>query len=580
MNQRIATIYLDGNSLSVDALMLLGTGKYKIELTESAIASVEESRRVIEELVARDDVIYGVNTGFGLFSTVKIQRDQINQLQYNLITSHSSAVGETLNLEATRRMFGARINVLAKGHSGIRPETLKQIVDAFNHDCIPLVPEQGTVGASGDLCHLSHLALGLIGQGQMWDPEEKKYNFAGDVLKKFNLSPLQLQAKEGLAMINGTQFITGVGTEAVAKANRLVKSADYIAAYTISALRGTEAAFSPEIHETRPHPGQILSATHIRLLMHNANGFKSEIREKYKVAVQDAYSMRCAPQVHGIVHDTIRFVTSIFTTELNSATDNPMIFAKQEKIISGGNFHGEYPAKALDYLSIATHELGSISERRIERLMNHTLNGGLPWFLVQNGGMNSGFMISHCTAASLVAENRALCHPASVDSISTSASKEDHVSMGGWAARKAVKIAKNAEYILAIELMCSTQAFDFLRPEKTTPPLEALYDLVRKHVKPLENDRVLSSDIETIVGLIRDGSVVETIERVLHDHAIDIPEMNKTITSEQQTPIAVKQTIIEPFVAPARSFDSIYLFAAGFLAGVIGYSMLTSKKSS
>ncbi|XP_048114047.1 histidine ammonia-lyase isoform X2 [Alosa alosa] len=403
-------------------------------------------------------------------------------------------------------LLALRINVLAKGYSGISLETLHAMVQAFNASCLSFVPEKGTVGASGDLAPLSHLALGLMGEGKMWSPKsgwaDAKY-----VLEAHGLKPVSLKPKEGLALINGTQMITSLGAEAVERAEAIARQADIIAALTLEVLKGTTKAFDSDIHKLRPHPGQTQVALHFRSLL-DSDHHPSEIAESHRFCdrVQDAYTMRCCPQVHGVVNDTIDFAKNIINTEINSATDNPMVFSERGETISGGNFHGEYPAKALDYLAIGIHELASISERRIERLCNPSLSE-LPAFLVSEGGLNSGFMIAHCTAASLVSENKVLCHPSSVDSLSTSAATEDHVSMGGWAARKALRVVENVEQVLAIELLAACQGIEFLRPLRTTTPLERVYDLVRSKVKPWMKDRFMAPDIEATHRLLLDQKV-------------------------------------------------------------------------
>ncbi|TSK13456.1 Histidine ammonia-lyase [Bagarius yarrelli] len=374
--------------------------------------------------------------------------------------------------------------------------------------CLSFVPEKGTVGASGDLAPLSHLALGLMGEGKMWSP---KSGWA--------------DAKYGLALINGTQMITSLGAEAVERAESIARQADIIAALTLEVLKGTTKAFDSDIHELRPHPGQKEVALRFRALL-DSDHHPSEIAESHRFCdrVQDAYTMRCCPQVHGIVNDTIAFVKSIMNTEINSATDNPMVFAERGETISGGNFHGEYPAKALDYLCIGVHELASISERRIERLCNPSLSE-LPAFLVNEGGLNSGFMIAHCTAAALVSENKVLCHPSSVDSLSTSAATEDHVSMGGWAARKALRVIEHVEQVLAIEMLAACQGIEFLRPLRTTTPLEKVYDLVRSVVKPWMKDRFMAADIETAHRLLIDQKVWNVAKPYIEKYCTEhVPE--------------------------------------------------------
>ncbi|XP_075998462.1 histidine ammonia-lyase [Genypterus blacodes] len=499
-------IYLDGNTLTSTDLVNLGRGLYKIKLTPEAEKKVVKSRELLDTIVKENRVVYGITTGFGKFARTVIPVSKLKELQENLVRSHSAGVGNPLSPERTRMLLALRINVLAKGHSGISLETLRSMIQAFNASCLSFVPEKGTVGASGDLAPLSHLALGLMGEGKMWSPKsgwaDAKY-----VLDAHGLKPISLRPKEGLALINGTQMITSLGAEAVERAQAIARQADIIAALTLEVLKGTTKAFDSDIHSLRPHPGQIEVAQRFRSLL-DSDHHPSQIAESHRFCdrVQDAYTMRCCPQVHGVVVDTINFVQNIINTEINSATDNPMVFAERGETISGGNFHGEYPAKALDFLAIAVHELASISERRIERLCNPSLSE-LPAFLVNEGGLNSGFMIAHCTAASLVSENKVLCHPSSVDSLSTSAATEDHVSMGGWAARKALRVVEHVEQVLAIELLAACQGIEFLRPLRTTTPLEKVYDLVRSVVKPWIKDRFMSPDIEAIHRLLLDQKV-------------------------------------------------------------------------
>ncbi|CAJ1056356.1 histidine ammonia-lyase [Xyrichtys novacula] len=526
-------ICLDGNSLTSTDLVNLGRGLYKIKLTPEAEKKVVQSRELLDTIVKENKVVYGITTGFGKFARTVIPVSKLKELQENLVRSHSAGVGNPLSPERTRMLLALRINILAKGHSGISLETLHAMIQAFNASCLSFVPEKGTVGASGDLAPLSHLALGLMGEGKMWSPKsgwaDAKY-----VLEAHGLKPISLKPKEGLALINGTQMITSMGAEAVERAQAIARQADIIAALTLEVLKGTTKAFDSDIHSLRPHPGQIEVAQRFRSLL-DSDHHPSQIAESHRFCdrVQDAYTMRCCPQVHGVCNDTIKFVQNIINTEINSATDNPMVFAERGETISGGNFHGEYPAKvcilsvknqclleilfslsykgflflkALDFLAIAVHELASISERRIERLCNPSLSE-LPAFLVNEGGLNSGFMIAHCTAAALVSENKVLCHPSSVDSLSTSAATEDHVSMGGWAARKALRVVEHVEQVLAIELLAACQGIEFLRPLRTTTPLEKVYELVRSVVKPWIKDRFMSPDIEAIHRLILDQKV-------------------------------------------------------------------------
>eukprot|EP00002_Diphylleia_rotans_P025988 TRINITY_DN515_c0_g1_i1.p1 TRINITY_DN515_c0_g1~~TRINITY_DN515_c0_g1_i1.p1 ORF type:complete len:464 (-),score=99.01 TRINITY_DN515_c0_g1_i1:561-1952(-) len=405
------SLYLDGESLTPEELYDAASLKYKLVIKDDAWDRMKASRLMVESILARGEVAYGINTGFGNFASVVIPPEELQILQENLIRSHSAGVGNPLPLERARMLLVLRVNVLCKGNSGIRPETVKKLVDCFNKGIVAYVPEKGTVGASGDLAPLAHLALGLIGEGKLWDPQLNTWCPALETLTRHSIEPIKLAAKEGLSLINGTQFITALGVEALVRAERACKQADVIAALSLEVLRGSVKPFNAEVHRARPHPGQKLAASILRALMHDeehdTQDCYSEIGHSHENCskVQDSYTLRCLPQVHGIVHDTIQFVRGIITTEMNSATDNPMVFASTGKIISGGNFHGEYPAKALDYLAIGIHEISSMSERRIERLCNPALSE-LPAFLVEKGGLNSGFMIAHCTAAALVSENK------------------------------------------------------------------------------------------------------------------------------------------------------------------------------
>ena len=510
-------IFLDGETVTPQQLVSIGTGKFDVDLTPEAWIRIEASRNLVDKLAAGKNPVYGINTGFGNFATVSIPDDKLAELQENLIKSHAAGCGPVLSVARTRMVLALRINVLAKGFSGIRASTVKTMLTALNKSCLGVIHEKGTLSCSGDLSPLSELALSLLGFGDMWDPTLNRYDFAGDVLKRHGIEPLHLAAKEGLAMINGTQFITALIAESVVRAKNLVKCADIIGAMTLEALKGTPRAFDPKIHAARPHPGQIASAKRLRMLL-NSEQYPSTLNQShfYCNKVQDSYTLRCMPQVHGIAADTVEFVERIIQTEMNSATDNPMIFAETGESISGGNFHGEYPAKAADYLAIGIHELSSISERRIERLINPSLSG-LPAFLVKEGGLNSGFMIAHCTAAALVSENKVLTHPSSVDSIPTSAAKEDHVAMGGMAARKLLEVVENVEIVLGIELLCACQAMEFLRPLQTTKPLETVHELVRTVVRPWDRDRVMQPDIKAAHELIKSGKVVDVVQEFIRD---------------------------------------------------------------
>jgi histidine ammonia-lyase len=436
---------LNGLKLNAEGLSRIAAGE-KVSLNPLALASVSENRAVIDRILAEGRTVYGINTGFGQFATVVIPPDQLQQLQLNLIRSHAAGVGEPLPLDQTRALMAARINCLLRAHSGIRPEPIHLLAACLNKNVLPVVPSQGSVGASGDLAPLAHMALMLVGEGLAWR-DGKQVPGAG-ALKAEGLEPIQLQAKEGLALINGTQLITSLGCLALQRLRNLTSLADEIAALSLEALRGSRAAFDPRIHAARPHPGQIEVAANLRRLL----GETSEIADSHRDChrVQDSYSLRCLPQVHGVARDTLRFAGEILERELNSATDNPMIFTDTQESRSGGNFHGQYPAFACDVLAIICADLASISERRQERMVNPAYSD-LPAFLTEHGGLESGFMMAHVTSAALVSELKGLANPACVDSIPTSAGKEDHVSMGPIAARKLLRAVDGLEQVLAIE---------------------------------------------------------------------------------------------------------------------------------
>ncbi|KDR16028.1 histidine ammonia-lyase-like [Zootermopsis nevadensis] len=543
-------LFLDGNSLSTNDLRQLGKGRYKIKLTHEAEVKVNKARDLVEKILEEKKVVYGITTGFGKFARIVIDSDKLEELQYNLIRSHAAGVGTPLDTQKARMLLALRINVLAKGHSGISLKTLYCLIKAFNASCLSWVPEQGSVGASGDLAPLAHLALGLLGEGKMWSPETGWGN-AQDVLSAHGLSPMRLNAKEGIALINGTQLITSLGAEAVERAFYIARQADVVAALTLEVLKGTSRAFDSDVQMIRPHKGQIAVAKRLRALLHSET-YPSQIAESHRFCnrVQDAYTLRCCPQVHGIVHDTIDFVQGIITVEMNSGTDNPIVFAERGEIISAGNFHGEYPAKVLDYLAVAVHELASMSERRTERLVNPALSE-LPAFLVKDGGLNSGFMLAHCTAAALVSENKALCHPASVDSLSTSAGTEDHVSMGCFAARKAVQVVQNVEKVIAIELLAACQAIEFLRPLKTTVPLEEVYNVVRSVVRPWDKDRYMAPDIEEVTNLLLEEKVWGAVQHhIAYYHAPE--ELETRVFSPTAVMVGEKQRERAKSEAPSK----------------------------
>jgi histidine ammonia-lyase len=439
---------------------------------------------------------------------VKIERKGLAQLQKNLVMSHAAGVGDPLDPAVVRLAMVLRINALAKGHSGVRPLLNDRLVELFNRGIVPVVPRQGSVGASGDLAPLAHLASVLIGEGEAIYQGERLPG--REALNRAGLEPIRLKAKEGLGMINGTQVMTAVGVLGLLKAERLVKIADIVGAATLDALRGTLTAFDPDIQAVRPHPGQMEVSENFHKLM---EGSEITISHKDCPRIQDAYSLRCIPQVHGAVRDVLRYVRNVLTIEINAATDNPLVFPEKDKVESGGNFHGEPVAFALDFMGIAMSELGGISERRIEKLLNPVFSE-LPPFLTDKGGLHSGLMMIQVSAASLASENKILASPASVDSIPTSSDKEDHVSMGTTAARKVHEIIENVEHILAMEILASTQGLYFLEPMKPGIGIQAAYRLIREAVPPIKADRRYHEDIAAIRGLIESGRLLEVVEAV------------------------------------------------------------------
>ena len=462
---------------------------------------MESSRRVIASVLESGAVAYGINTGFGKLSDVQIPSDQLAFLQLNLVRSHCCGVGEPLQNAEVRAMLLLRANVLAKGYSGVRPLVVDTIAAFLNAGIYPVIPSRGSVGASGDLAPLAHLALGLIGEGEVTYRQERMS--AADALQSAGLTPIKLEAKEGLALLNGTQAMCGVGALALFAAQRVVRLADLAGAMSLEALRGTPAAFDARIQKVRPHAGQIAAAQHLVDLLQ-----ESEIRESHRTndpRVQDAYCLRCMPQVHGAVRGALAHVAEVIAVESGAATDNPLIFAAEGDILSGGNFHGAPLALALDYAAIAMTDLISITERRIDRLINPDINEGLPPFLSDSPGLSSGFMIAHVTAAALLSEAKVLAHPASIDSVPTSGGKEDHVSMGMTSALKLRQVVANAELVLAIELMTAAQGLDYRAPLRAAKRVGKAWEVVRSAVPRLREDRVLSGDIEALARLIREG---------------------------------------------------------------------------
>ena len=488
-------IAIDGNTLTLEAMGDVAMGDV-VGLADGVVERVTASRRVVDDILDKGAAVYGINTGFGKLSDVRIKDGDLQSLQYNLVRSHSCGVGDPLSAAATRAMMLLRANVLAKGHSGVRPVVLETLIAMLNAGVHPVIPAKGSVGASGDLAPLAHLALGAIGEGFVLQNGERVP--ASDALERAGIRPLVLEAKEGLALLNGTQAMAAVGGLALLKAEAIAHAADVIGAMTLEALRGTPAAFDARIHDARAHEGQIAVARNLRELLAG-----SGIRESHRdcARVQDAYSLRCMPQVHGAVRDALAHVRRVLSIELNSATDNPLVFPETGEVISGGNFHGEPLALAFDYLATAVAELASIAERRIERLVNPDLSG-LPAFLVAEAGTNSGMMIAQVVAVALVAENKVLAHPASVDSLPTSANKEDHVSMGMTSALKLAQIVDNVQTVLAIELLCAAQGLDFLKPLEAGPRVAAAHRRVREVCAFIEHDVVLADRFEALAPVV------------------------------------------------------------------------------
>jgi histidine ammonia-lyase len=481
---------LTGSGLTLARLAEAADRRSRVVLAPSARRAMTASRRTVEKAIARGATVYGVNTGFGNFADVAIAPGQLAELQRNLVRSHSAGVGDPLSDRVVRAMMVLRANALAKGFSGIRVATVESLLRMLDADILPVVPAQGSVGASGDLAPLAHLALALMGEGLV--RRRGRVLPAGRALREAGLAPVALAAKEGLALVNGVQMSVAVGGLALDRALFLCRVADVAGAASLDAARGSDAAFDPRILSARPHPGAVASAKNLRSLLS-----KSAIRESHRGCgkIQDNYALRCMPQVHGAARDAFEHAREALEREMNSATDNPLVFARGGGIISGGNFHGAPVGLVLDYASIAATDLASISERRIEKLVNPALSG-LPAFLVAEGGLNSGLMMAQVTAAALVSECKVLAHPASVDSIPTSADKEDHVSMSPIAARKFAAIVENLERVLATELLAAFQAMEFLRPLKSSLPLEKIRRALRRVVPAWGNDRVLSEDLE------------------------------------------------------------------------------------
>lgn len=499
-------IHVDGESLTIPDVVKVAREHVEVSLDEDAKQRVVRSREVVEKAVQEGKTVYGVNTGFGDLARVAIEETDLENLQVNLLRSHSSGVGPPFPTDVVRAMMLLRANALAKGFSGVRLEVIETLLAMLNCGVIPIVPQKGSVGASGDLAPLAHMALVLIGEGAAEYNGEKMEG--ANALELAGIEPIKLGAKEGVALINGTQPMTAVGVLTVYDALTLVKDAIIAGAMSLEALRGTRTAFDERIHKIRPHSGQIAIADALMEVLRD-----SEINQSHADCgkVQDAYSLRCAPQVLGASLDAIEYVKTVLDTEINSATDNPLIFPENNDVLSGGNFHGQPIALVMDFLSTALSEIASISERRIYRLTDSKVSGLAP-FLTEGSGLQSGMMIAQYTAAALVSENKTLAHPASVDSIPTSAGQEDHVSMGTIAARHACEILDNVKTVVAIEYLCAAQGLDLLAPLQPSNPLKAAHKIIRKFVDRLHDDRSLTNDIEKIRNLMDSGKIASAVE--------------------------------------------------------------------
>ena len=504
----MSKVIITGNDLTIEQVVDVCRNGAEVELSAESIERVKASRKIVDDLVDEKKVVYGITTGFGKFSDVVISQDQCRDLQKNLIITHAVGAGDPFPKDVARGIVLLRVNNLSKGFSGIRLETLQTMIDMLNKGVTPYIPAQGSLGASGDLAPLSHMVLVMIGLGKAWYNDELLDG--GEAMKRAGIAPVELGAKEGLALNNGTQAMTSVGTLALYDAMQLMKIADIVDALNYEAQNGVTDALEPRVHNVRPHRGQSVTAKNLLRIL---DGSKNTSRQG-EIRVQDAYSLRCSPQIHGASKDAVEYVKGRVDIEINSVTDNPIIFPEDRAGISGGNFHGQPMALPFDFLKIAEAEIANVSERRIERLVNPAYSG-LPAFLTKNGGVNSGFMIVQYSAAALVSENKVLAHPASVDSIPSSAGQEDHVSMGTIAARQAAEIGRNVRRVLAMDLMVACQGIDIRGNKGLGKGTQAAYDLVRKQVATLEDDRELFEDINYCEQLLKDGSLIAAVEKAI-----------------------------------------------------------------
>ena len=502
-------ILIEHGRLTIEEVVKVARNFEKIELTENAIAAVNKARDYVEEKLSKGEIIYGLTTGFGKFSDTFIPLEDTAALQRNLIISHSCGMGDPYPTEVVRGAMLLRINALARGNSGVRLSTLMTMVNMLNKNVHPVIPQKGSLGASGDLAPLSHIILVMLGEGEA---EYEGVRMSGkEAMDKAGIPTIELSAKEGLALINGTQIMTSMAALLCYDARNLAKTADIAVCMTGEALNAITKAYDPKVHEVRGHQGQMDAAANmLKILSDSQNAGKIQPGK-----VQDAYSLRCAPQVHGASRDAIEYVYAAVTREINAVTDNPLVFSDDDDVISAGNFHGQPMALAMDFLAIAMAEYANISERRTERLVNPQLSAGLPAFLTADGGLNSGFMIVQYSAASMVSESKVYCHPASVDSIPSSANQEDHVSMGTTAARKARMVLDNSQKVLAIELFCATQGIYFRGEDKLGTAGKAVYEHVRKSVQPVKEDRVMYTEMAKFDAMVKNNEIVDVVEKAI-----------------------------------------------------------------
>jgi histidine ammonia-lyase len=497
-------VIIDGGPLAPHDVVALAYRRSRPILGATVAERMAPARRVVEEAVAGDDIVYGITTGFGALSTTRVNPEEAAELQINLLRSHAAGVGPPLPDELVRAMLALRARTLAQGYSGVRTEIVARLIELLDSDLLPVVPSQGSVGASGDLAPFAHLALPVIGEGYLKIDGEVVP--AADALERRNLSPLVLRPKEGLSLLNGTEGMLAMAVLGLDRARRLARAGDIACGLSVEALLGSARPFRPDIHALRPHPGQIESARRIAAVIENSEIGASHA-DDFDHAVQDAYCLRCAPQVHGAVLDTLGHVESVVVRELGAVVDNPIVFAPTGEVVSSGNFHGQPLAFALDFMAIGVTELGSISERRTDRILDPQHSVGLPAFLAARPGVNSGYMIAQYTAAALVAENRVLAHPASVESIPTSGSQEDHVSMGWGAGRKLSVVLDNTARVLAIELICAAQGLEYRRPYRPGPVAGRIWEAIRAFIPPLYTDRSVGGEIEEMAAFIESGGL-------------------------------------------------------------------------